>query len=242
MPAPSETPSQRFTRAALWALAREEAHGRRPARLTEPNLASWQRFRGRLTASDLARLVLEDGAVSHPSTFEAASILPTGFQLGSGSDALVEELLSGLEPEGLKAPSSTYLQEQAARLDIPTRFARSDLPTGIQPHHRVVELPGTGGLLAHHICSTREGVFLQDVFTVACGGWEERALAGLVALELGVVDAPNLRIDPDLSLTRAAFEDQAPDWVLGLSPKRGGRWTREELLVAFPGLTNVALV
>jgi hypothetical protein len=47
----------------LHALARDEAAGRRRPRLTEHNLDTWARFRGRLGSTDLLSLLFEDAAV-----------------------------------------------------------------------------------------------------------------------------------------------------------------------------------
>ena len=58
-----QRPTGAWAAALLLALAREEAVGRRPQRLTEPRLATWTRFRGRLTSVDLVALLFEDAAV-----------------------------------------------------------------------------------------------------------------------------------------------------------------------------------
>ena len=55
------------------ALARDEVAGRRPHRLTETRLATWNRFRGRLSATDLVSLLFEDAAVLHRVPFDPAS-------------------------------------------------------------------------------------------------------------------------------------------------------------------------
>jgi len=62
-------PTGAWTAALLRALARDELAQRRPARVTEPWLATWNRFRGRLTAADFLELLLEDAAVLHPIPF-----------------------------------------------------------------------------------------------------------------------------------------------------------------------------
>ena len=49
--------SATWAAALLHAIAREEAASRLPPRLTEPNLATWRRFKGRLTASDFLALL-----------------------------------------------------------------------------------------------------------------------------------------------------------------------------------------
>ena len=51
---------QTCAEAALQALAREEARGRRPLRLLEQDRATWTGFRSRLGGAALAELLLED--------------------------------------------------------------------------------------------------------------------------------------------------------------------------------------
>src|SRR5438128_1959061 len=64
----------RWAAALFYALARDEAHGRRPERLTEARLGTWTRFRGRLTSTDLVDLLFEDAAVLHPVPFDASVV------------------------------------------------------------------------------------------------------------------------------------------------------------------------
>ena len=72
--ATDQRPTGTWAAALLHALARDEAAGRRAARLTEPGLATWNHFRGRLTATDLLALVFEDAAVLHRVPFDAAAL------------------------------------------------------------------------------------------------------------------------------------------------------------------------
>jgi hypothetical protein len=67
-----QRPTGAWAAALLRALARDEVAGRRPVRLTEPQLATWTRFRGRLTATDLVTLLFEDAAVLHRVPFDPA--------------------------------------------------------------------------------------------------------------------------------------------------------------------------
>jgi hypothetical protein len=60
--------------ALLHALAREEAAGRRPQRLTEPKLDTWTRFRGRLTSADFVALLFEDAAVIYGVPFDPSAL------------------------------------------------------------------------------------------------------------------------------------------------------------------------
>lgn len=229
-----------FAEVALHALAREEASGRKGKRLLEPQRMSWERFRGRLGNAALASLLLEDGAVTHPAAFDAAALLGTPEPFDSLADSQVDTVLASVTEEAVSGPGSDYLQAQAQRLGIPYRFARSSLPRGIKAHHKVLELPGSGGLIAHHVCSTLEGIYFQDVFTVACAGWKERLLAGLVALELGVGGVPPILEDPTLEGARQRLP--APDFVLGLSKEKGGRFTEEQLRPWFPSTTTTLVL
>ncbi len=213
------SPAPTFARAALHALAREEALGRRPPRLTEPDQATWRRFRGRMTDTDFLNLVVEDAAVTQPFAFDAAAIL--------GSDAPrlsrlpphdVAAWLRALTPDRLQAPSDAYLAEQAQRLGLPTRLNRSELSRAIRPHHRVLELPGTGGQLAHHLAASLDGVYLQDVFTIAWAGWTDRLMAGLVAVEHRLTGRAPIAEAPGLDAIRAA--GGRFDLVIGAHPDR----------------------
>ncbi len=92
-----QRPSGAWAATLLHAPARDEAAGRRPARLTEPRLATWTCFRGRLGAADLMALLFEDAAVLHQVPFD-----PTEpgrpLRLTSLPDTLVEDWLRALQP------------------------------------------------------------------------------------------------------------------------------------------------
>src|SRR5688572_7363507 len=81
--------------ALLHALARDEAAGRRPPRLTEPQQATWRRFRGRLGSADLLRLLAEDASVVHPIPFNAARLVAP-FTLDALDESVVDGFLAGL--------------------------------------------------------------------------------------------------------------------------------------------------
>lgn len=205
----------------LQALARDEAFGRRGPRLTEPGQATWQRFRGRLGSADLLRLLAEDGAVLHPVPFAPSKL---GVSLDDVEDAAVDRLLADLPSTDLKRPGAQYIESQAQRLGVPTRLARSELHQ-VKPHQKVLELPGTGGQLSHHIVSTQAGLSLQVNCAIACGSWSELALAGCVALDLG---APNSEFifsatAEDLKDDRHPLRQQRFDFVIGLRPDKGGK-------------------
>jgi hypothetical protein len=133
----AETAPATYAAALLAALARDEAAGRASARLTEPGLATWQRFRGRLGSADLLRLLIEDGAVLHPVPFAAAQL---GIALDDLDDALVDSWLAGLGAKDLRAQAAAYVESQAQLLGVPTKLARSELHQ-VKPHQKVLELP-----------------------------------------------------------------------------------------------------
>jgi hypothetical protein len=233
---PAEVQSTAVWAAALLhALARDEAAGRRPPRLTEPRLATWSRFKGRLTSSDLLALIFEDEAVLHQIPFDGGAL---GGQLRPEHvpTELADQWLRDLGKTDLKAPAADYLVEQAKLLGLPLRMARSDLHV-VKPHQKVLELPGTGGQLAHHLVSTHPGLTLQDNFTIACSSWQELTMVGVVALDVGAphtnfatrVDAEGLRND------KHPLRQRSFDFVIGLDPAKGGQFkVQNELAIWFP--------
>lgn len=234
----------RFAAVALCAIAREEALGRRPRRLLEDGHATWHQFRGRLGAVDFVELLLEDAAVTQPFAFDAQALLgpaaagigklPLG-QVQRWMDLLAEQY-SGAGAAGTgggTADSSDYIADQAQRLELPSRLARSELHTGVRAHHRVLELPGTGGQLALYLVEHVEGIYLQDVFTIAWESWRDRMLAGLVAVENGLTGrAP---VAPEPGLEYALARSGQYDYVIGARPERGVQpYEEAELLSRFP--------
>ncbi len=220
-----------YAAAAVHALAREEARGRKPQRLLEPGLETWTQFRGRLRSPDLLELLLEDGAVTQPTAFDPpAGVAAPGRLPAEIVDTWIAEL-RGLE---LEADSLDYVTEQAKRLGVSTKMARSDLHR-VQAQHRVLELPGSGGQLAHHLVTSHEDVFLQNNFTVACRDWRDATLAGLIAVELGVSGPAPVVMDPELRQARA--DDKGFDYVVGLDPDKGGDFRASQLSEWFPRAT-----
>lgn len=237
-----QRPTGAWAAALLHALARDEAAGRRPARLTEPSLATWSRFRGRLDASDLVALLFEDAAVLHKVPFDPAE-LGGPLALDLLPESVADGWLRTLSALDLQQAGTDYLVEQARLLGLPMRMARSELHM-VKPHQRVLELPGTGGQLAHHIVSTQTGLTLQDNFVVACASWEELTLSGVVALDLGAphtdfvqkVELAGLR-EPEHPLRQRSF-----DFVIGLSPDKGGLFRVEDQLAIWWSSAKVVLV
>ncbi len=230
-----QRPTGAWAAALLHALARDEAVGRRPERLTEPKLATWTRFRGRLTARDLLALVFEDAAVIHRIPFDPANI-GEQVRLDRLPDGVADGWLSSLPSINLKSQGADYVGEQARLLGVPTKLARSDLHI-VKAHQKVLELPGTGGQLAHHLVSSQRDLTLQDNFTVACGSWQELTLAGVVALELGAPHADfvtKVEVD-DLRNPAHPLRQRSFDFVIGLHPDKGGLFrVADQLAIWFP--------
>jgi len=223
-----------YAAALLAALARDEAAGRRTARLTEPGQATWQRFRGRLGSADLLRLLAEDGAVLHPVPFSEAQI---GVRLDELDDAVVDAWLASLASRNLQRPAAEYIEAQAQLLGLPTKLARSEL-LQVKSHQKILELPGTGGQLCHHLVTTQAGLTLQVNCTIACGTWAELVLAGIVGLDLA---APNSAFvtattAEDLASDQHPLRQQRFDFVVGLRPEKGGKLqVAEQLALWFHG-------
>ena len=230
-----QRPTGAWAAALLRALARDEVAGRRPVRLTEPQLATWTRFRGRLTATDLVALLFEDAAVLHRVPFDPAA-LGDAVRLTQLPPEVAATWLTTLDTTDLAAPSADYITEQARLLGLPTRMARSELHV-VKSHQKVLELPGTGGQLAHHLVRSQRDVTLQDNFTLACSTWQELTLAGVVALDLG---APNTDFitklaDNDLRDATHPLRQRSFDFVIGLHPDKGGLFrAADQLAIWFP--------
>lgn len=226
----------------LVALARDEAAGRRPERLTEPGLATWRRFRGRLAAADLVDLLFEDAAVIHRVPF-SLDAFAGDLRATRLSDSACEAWLETLPKLDLQSGAEEYISAQARLLGISSRFARSDLHV-VKPHQRVLELPGTGGQLAHYLVSTQPGLSLRDNFTVACASWRELTLAGVVGLDLAApntdfavpADGAALR-NPGHPLRQRSF-----DFVVGLHPDKGGLFRVEDQLAIWFSSAKILLV
>lgn len=246
--APASQAALRYARAVVGGLIRLELRGEVKPRLTEPKLATWNLFRGRLGARHLLELLLEDGAVGYPVPCDARFVLgPDARGLVCISDAQVEAWAkAGAAAQGGKAEDAdAFLVARAKDLGLPSRVARSEMQK-IKPHHKVLELPGTGGLLAHWALTHNEGLFLDGAFHIACGTWQELTLAGLVAMERGDTNLQHrpirdMRQDPKLESLRRTKGADADAWrydfVLGLATAKGGTYAEGDLARWFPGAT-----
>src|SRR6476646_2617339 len=103
-----QRPTGVWAAALLHALARDEAAGRRPQRLTEPGLATWRRFRGRLGAADFLALLFEDAAVAHPIPFEPAVLGEPALQMPLSAQ-LAESWLEALRDLDVKGSTTDYI-------------------------------------------------------------------------------------------------------------------------------------
>lgn len=228
-----QQPTARWASSLAYALARDEVAGRRTPRITEPNRATWNRFAGRLTSADFLLLLFEDAAVTHPIPFDRSAIDPT-LRPERLDVATVTRWLDALATASTGDPD--YIAEQAKRLGLPYRMARSDLHV-VKQHQRVLELPGTGGQLAHHLVTTQSDLNLKDNVQVACETWAERTLAGIVGLDVGTADNAFVRpIEPGaLRDAEHPLRTQSFDFVIGLDPSKGGQFQRtDELAIWFP--------
>lgn len=217
--------------AATQALARSEERNERRPTLRGDGLPAWQRFKGRLDAIDYIRLQLENAAATQPFAFDLSALVGDGELFSSLPLELASEWveLSGLMESEVEAEE--FVTDVARLLKLPTRFGRADLHK-VLPHHRVLELPGTGGQLALHLVRRYEDVFLQDSFTIACATWQERLLAGIVAVECGLSGTAPIVLDPTLAVSRDLHDRY--DHVVGLTPDSGGLLAANQLALWFP--------
>lgn len=194
----------------LRCVARLERAGLRPARLTDPVLARWERVRRMLGLRDLFAILCEDLAGAWPVPFDLSrwSVDPTA-ALDDGAAAPLLEAARAPQAEDATA----FLRDCARALGLPTGGAIAELPRP-QPHHRVLELPGSFGRIAAFQCARYEGLGLERQYTVVADTDAERALVGAVAVELRAA-APRV-------VTRAALGGELAagarfDRVFGLS-------------------------
>jgi hypothetical protein len=215
---------------------REEQVERRPRRLLEPGLATWNRFRGRLGLGDLLSLLLEDAAVVQPEPFDVGRVLGGAVDVASIPEAQIRDWLA--EFSGLSAAMSDrdYIEVQAKRLGLRARPAFSELHK-LAPHHRVLELPGSGGRLAAHAAVTQPELPFKEMFSVSCASWQERMLAGLAAVSLGVRGYSRIYVDPALEHVRAL--EGGFTHIYGVKAEKGGAFDARVLEGFFPSATIV---
>ncbi len=214
--------------ALLHALARDEPAGRRTQRITEPKLDTWSRFRGRLNSADFVALLFEDAAVIHRVPFDPATlgglIFPERLP-ESSADSWIKDV--GVSPA--RWPGSTTSPSSPDSSGCRRGSARSELHV-VKPHQKVLEPPGTGGQLAHHLVSAQRDLTLHDNFTIACSSWQELTLAGVIALEMGAPHsdfATRVELE-DLRKADHPLRQRTFDFVIGLHPDKGGLFPHRE--------------
>jgi hypothetical protein len=184
----------------------------------------------------LVALLFEDAAVIHRVPFDADAV-GGPLRLDSLPSMIAEGWITSLQTMDLKSANTEYIAEQARLLGLPTRMARSDLYV-VKPHQKVLELPGTGGQLAHHLVSSQRDLTLQENFVIACGTWQELTLTGVVGLDLGAPHADyatKVGVD-DLRNSDHALRQRTFDFVIGLDPDKGGLFrVEDQLAIWFPG-------
>lgn len=158
----------------LAAVARLEAAGVKPARLTEPDFTRWHRFRRKLGWADFIDVLFEDLAGAFPVPF-ALKVFerPT--------EAEAEALIQAAAVPNTLEPLD-FLRHCAHLLDLPTG-ALSEAPR-IQPAERVLELPGSGGRIAAAMCLRDSGLSFAEQFTFVAPTPAEQVAVGLAAVEL----------------------------------------------------------
>lgn len=177
-----------FFQASLRALVRAERQGRTPVRFTEGGQAVWQAFHNELTVADLAALAIADAGASMPLPFDPAQWWPgwPDWALLASEPGQVEGWLDEALTNADATPAA-FLRQQAAllNLSLPADEALAALPTPAA-HERWLELPGTAGWVAFHLCTRPDAaLYFWENFTVVCASPQEMLLAGLIAWELG---------------------------------------------------------
>jgi len=213
------SPLHMFCVTTVLALVRAEITSRLSPRFTGTGPQLWAAFRNELTLTDLLDLAVRDAAVLMPQPFDIRWICPDG----SGDDlrAVSSDRVAGWvdRAKSLSEQSSeAYLRTQAEVVDIepPLEEQLERLPKP-EPHHQILELPGSGGWLAYHMASQPEAaVYYWENFTIACGTRQEQLLAGLIAFELGAPPRRELPIIHDPTLAQVLGDDVAFDWIIGL--------------------------
>ena len=179
----------------LSAIARLEARGDKPARLTEPDFERWQQFRRRLGWWDLIELLHADAAQQFPVPFDLKRWPRPAVRLDeSAAEDLVRTCATAPSTE-----SMDWLRDQSARLGL-AGGAFSDAPK-FQPAHRVLCLQGTGGRVAAFQRLPDDGLDLGSQFTWVVGSSAEHVAIGLAAVET------KDRVNFEQLITPGAFDD-----------------------------------
>ena len=228
------SPLGTFYTVAAHALVRTEHAGHVPPRFTGAGARRWAQFANELTEADRLDLAIRDAAAAYPTPFGLRQGLP-GYENGDlglapeGARQLVKEAVSAAGQ-----PPGEYLHAQAERLGLqPTPEAALAALPAPEPHHTVLELPGTGGWLAYHIASRPDSrVYLWENFAIACASWRGVILAGLIAFELNAPPHKPLPIVQDEFLLSVLGDNKRYDWIVGMRAEHAHRalepYVREE--------------
>lgn len=206
----------------------ERRGGLRSPRLTEPGHAKWHRMRRRLDWMDFIELLHEDLAAAFPHPFDLARFESS--PLAGLTPKLAEDLV--VEAAQLdEADSVSFLRTTARALGLPLgSFA--DLPR-VQPHHKVLELPGSGGRIGFHQAQAHTDLALHEQFTFVADTDAERLVIGLASVELRSNPPRIIRAD-DLRKLHASgqrfdrvfgIKGHAPAEALASELKLEVRWT-----------------
>ena len=218
---------QQFMHTCLRALIRAEADGRVPKRFTGDGPAIWHTFRNELTIADLVTLAIEDMGVLMPIPFKPTDWWPDwpDWALLNQPETAVQSWLDAARGE-IGQSQQHYLRTQAQLLELslPEDALFIDLPTPAS-FEQCLELPGTGGWIAYHLCRRPDvALYFWENFHILCGTPQEMLFAGLIAWELG---APSNRLLPihldDPDLTRTLQSGKQYDSVVGLHTRHGHR-------------------
>ena len=215
--------------ATLQSIARLEAAGIPPRkRLTDPDRALWNTFKRKLGPTDFISLLLEDGAQSFPVPFDLDRwhCSPLGTLDEEEADRLIDTTCAPIGGD-----ATLFLRSAAALLGLPAGGRLAELPR-IQPHERVLELPGTSGRAAAYLAA-RHADLAYDAFTFVALTDADRVLVGLGAVELRA-NEPTVWSEGQV---RRALADGTPfDRVIAHSEHPAGAALARELFADREGI------
>jgi hypothetical protein len=166
----------------LRSIARLEVAKEREPRLTEPDLARWHRFRRKLGWRAFVEILHEDLAIAFPVPFDLT--LWAESPLSSLTESEAEQLIAeAARSVATPAEPTAFLRDCARILELPIGGNLSDL-TKVQPQHRVLELPGSGGRIAAALCAANAVLTFDTQFTFVAATTAEHVAVGLAAVEL----------------------------------------------------------
>jgi len=164
---------------SLQSIARLERAGVRPPRLTEPGHESWKRIQRRLRWIDFIAILHPDLAIAFPYPFDLGR-----WQHHPLKDLPEHEAKRLLAQAMVLDPSDapSFLRTAARALELPAGGAINELPR-VQPHQRVLELPGSFGRIAAYQVQQNATLAFHEQFTFVADTDPERLLVGLAAVE-----------------------------------------------------------